>query len=216
MISIVLIAPPAAGKGTQSDLISSKYGFIHISTGEILREIALNDSNLKQRLVSGDLIDDDTIFNLLEERLKKTDCKKGFILDGFPRTVSQAKKYEEIMKEIGVSSNIVIFLDIDKDIACKRIVGRVTCPKCKRVYNELLDGVKPDVLGICNKCGEHLVKRSDDNELTFSKRYDVYYESTEPVINFYQEKGVLYKINSGLDKKSVFDIIQNIIGDFND
>lgn len=216
MRSIILIAPPAAGKGTQSELISLKYGFTHISTGELLREVALTNDDLKQQLSTGYLISDSVIFDLLENRLKNEDCKKGFILDGFPRTVNQAKKYELIMNEIGVSSNVVIFLDIDKNEAFKRIEGRVTCPKCNRVYNELLEDVKPKVLGICDKCGIELIKRSDDNFSTFSNRYDVYYENTAPLIEFYEEKGILHKIDCGIGKDSVFEVIQNIIGDIND
>lgn len=216
MRSIILIAPPAAGKGTQSELISLKYGFTHISTGELLREVALTNDDLKQQLSTGYLISDSVIFDLLENRLKNEDCKKGFILDGFPRTVNQAKKYELIMNEIGVSSNVVIFLDIDKNEAFKRIEGRVTCPKCKRVYNELLEDVKPKVLGICDKCGVELIKRSDDNFSTFSKRYDVYYENTAPLIDYYGEKGILHKIDCGIGKDSVFEVIQKIIGEIND
>lgn len=216
MKSIILIAPPAAGKGTQSDMISSKYGIVHISTGDILREFALKNDDLEQQLTTGTLIDDDVIFKLLGNRLRKADCKKGFILDGFPRTVNQAMMYETIMNEIGVSSNIVIFLDVDKDTAFKRVVGRVTCPKCKHVYNELFDDARPEVLGICDKCGTHLVKRSDDNFETFGERYDVYYENTAPLIDFYKEKGILHKIDSGIGKDSVFEVIQKIIGDFND
>lgn len=216
MRSIILIAPPAAGKGTQSELISLKYGFTHISTGELLREVALTNDDLKQQLSTGYLISDSVIFDLLENRLKNEDCKKGFILDGFPRTVNQAKKYESIMNEIGVSSNVVIFLDIDKNEAFKRIEGRVTCPKCKRVYNELLEDVKPKVLGICDKCGVELIKRSDDNFSTFSKRYDVYYENTAPLIDYYGEKGILHKIDCGIGKDSVFEVIQKIIGEIND
>jgi len=120
------------------------------------------------------------------------------------------------MKEIGVSSCIVIFLDVNKEIALKRIAGRVTCPSCKHVYNELLDDAKPKVLGICDKCGSHLVKRSDDNFETFSERYDVYYENTALLIDYYEEKGILHKIDSGIGKDSVFEVIQKIIGDFDD
>lgn len=216
MRSIILIAPPAAGKGTQSDLISEKYGLVHISTGELLREKSLVDEKIKNELSAGNLIDDDIIFGLLKERLNKEDCKKGFILDGFPRTIIQAQKYDTLMKENNISSNVVIFLDVDKDLAYKRVMGRVTCPKCGNVYNEFLDEAKPLVLGKCDKCNENLIKRLDDNIDSFSNRFDIYYKNTVPLIKFYEEKGILHKIDSAIGKDGVFEVIQKILGDYND
>jgi len=216
MMSIILIAPPAAGKGTQSELISSKYDFVHISTGDLLREVALTNPDVNELLESGNLVDDDMIIDLLKDRLMRPDCRKGFILDGFPRTVNQALKYESMMNKIGVNSNIVIFLDVDKELAYKRVSGRVLCPNCKQVYNELIDESKPKVLGMCDECHTELVKRNDDNIDTFNERYDVYYENTAPLINYYKEKGILYKIDSGIGKDNVFKVIQDIIGDLND
>lgn len=216
MMSIILIAPPAAGKGTQSELISSKYDFVHISTGDLLREVALTNPDVNELLESGNLVDDDMIIDLLKDRLMRPDCRKGFILDGFPRTVNQALKYESMMNKIGVNSNIVIFLDVDKELAYKRVSGRVLCPNCKQVYNELIDESKPKVLGMCDECHTELVKRNDDNIDTFNERYDVYYENTAPLINYYKEKGILYKIDSGIGKDNVFKVIQDIVGDLND
>jgi len=216
MMSIILIAPPAAGKGTQSESISSKYDFVHISTGDLLREVALTNPDVNELLESGNLVDDDMIIDLLKDRLMRPDCRKGFILDGFPRTVNQALKYESMMNKIGVNSNIVIFLDVDKELAYKRVSGRVLCPNCKQVYNELIDESKPKVLGMCDECHTELVKRNDDNIDTFNERYDVYYENTAPLINYYKEKGILYKIDSGIGKDNVFKVIQDIIGDLND
>ena len=171
MMSIILIAPPAAGKGTQSELISSKYDFVHISTGDLLREVALTNPDVNELLESGNLVDDDMIIDLLKDRLMRPDCRKGFILDGFPRTVNQALKYESMMNKIGVNSNIVIFLDVDKELAYKRVSGRVLCPNCKQVYNELIDESKPNVLGMCDECHTELVKRNDDNIDTFKLLY---------------------------------------------
>lgn len=216
MRSIILIAPPAAGKGTQSDMLVCEYGFAHISTGEMLREVAKTDNNISELLCSGSLISDDIVFDLLEKRLMNDDCKKGFILDGFPRTVNQALRYESIMKELGVSSNMVIFLDISKDVAVNRIVGRATCPNCGRVYNELIDGARPKVFGVCDSCNVRLAKRDDDNFDTFSKRYDVYCESTQPLIDFYEKKGILHRVDSGVGKDEVFEVIKGIVGDFYD
>lgn len=216
MKSIILIAPPAAGKGTQSDLLVEKYGFVHISTGDLLREAAKCDVSLKKLLETGNLIDDDIVFSLLHNRLLYDDCKKGFILDGFPRNINQAITYDSLISDLGVTSNVVIFLHVDKETAFKRIVGRVSCPNCHRVYNDLIVESMPKVLGKCDDCGESLVKRSDDNSETFSTRYDVYYKNTAPLIEYYEKKGILYKVDSGKGKETVFKVIEKIVGDLND
>lgn len=216
MISIILIAPPAAGKGTQSELLVNEYGFAHISTGNLLREMALTDKNISDMLSTGSLISDDIIFNLLEDRLLKDDCKKGFILDGFPRTVSQALEYEKIIKRLGVHTNIAIYLDVSKELALDRTIGRLVCSKCGHVYNEFIAESKPSVLGICDYCNAFLIKRDDDNINVFSKRYDLYCENTYPLLDFYKEKGILYKIDSGIGKDKVFEVIKSIVGDFYD
>lgn len=216
MRSIILIAPPAAGKGTQSDMLVEKYGFVHISTGDLLREVALHDESIKKLLETGNLIDDEIVFKLLHDRLLLDDCKKGFILDGFPRNVSQAVKYENLMKDIGISSNIVIYLDVDKETVIKRIAGRVSCPNCHRVFNDMIDESKPKVSGKCDDCGSVLVKRSDDNAETFGTRYDVYCKNTLPLIDFYKGKGILYSVDSGMGKDSVFKAVCDVVGAFND
>ena len=216
MKSIILIAPPAAGKGTQSDMLVEKYGFAHISTGDMLREVAKHDSSIKELLESGNMISDDIVFGLLRDRLLQDDCKKGFILDGFPRNVNQAITYDGMVNELGVTSNIVIYLDVDRETAFKRIVGRVSCPKCHRVYNDLISESMPRVSGKCDDCGELLVKRTDDNSETFTTRYDVYNKNTAPLIEYYEKKGILNKVDSGKGKDSVFKVIEKIVGDLND
>ncbi len=216
MRSIILIAPPAAGKGTQSDMLVEKYGFAHISTGDMLREVAKTDEVIKSKLENGELISDDIVFDLLQKRLEQDDCKKGFILDGFPRNVNQAKRYDQIVDELGISSNVVIYLDVDKETALKRIVGRVSCPSCHRVFNDMIEEAKPKVSGKCDDCGSELVRRSDDNSETFGKRYDVYMNNTAPLIDYYSEEGILYKVDSRMGKDEIFEVIENILGDIND
>lgn len=216
MISIVLIAPPAAGKGTQSELLVKEYGFAHISTGDMLREVSLENSDIKAKLESGDLISDDVVFDLLLDRLKRNDCKKGFILDGFPRTLDQAMRYDSLMSVIGVTNSVVIYLDVDCDTAYERIVGRMVCPNCEHVYNELISESMPQVAGICDKCGSSLVKRSDDNRDTFKRRYDVFYEDTLPVVNHYKEKGILHIIDSTTGKGDILKVIEGFVGDLSD
>ena len=216
MRSIILIAPPAAGKGTQSDMLVEKYGFAHISTGDMLREVAKHDSVIKAKLENGEFISDDIVFSLLHDRLLLDDCKKGFILDGFPRNVNQAVVYDGMINEIGIDSNVVIFLDVSKELACKRIVGRVSCPNCHRVFNDMISESMPKISGKCDDCGASLVKRSDDNSETFCKRYDEYLKNTAPLIDYYEEKGILYKLDSGMSKDVVFSNIESILGDLND
>ena len=216
MRSIILIAPPAAGKGTQSDMLVEKYGFAHISTGDMLREVAKTDEVIKSKLENGELISDDIVFELLEKRLGHDDCKKGFILDGFPRNVSQAKRYDQIVDELGISSNIVIYLDVLKETALKRIVGRVSCPKCHRVFNDMIEDSMPKISGKCDDCSSELIRRTDDNSETFGKRYDVYINNTAPLIDYYLEKGILHKVDSGMGKDEIFKVIEGILGGVND
>ena len=211
MRSIILIAPPAAGKGTQSDMLVEKYGFAHISTGDMLREVAKYDSDIKAKLDNGELISDDIVFSLLEKRLSDEDCKKGFILDGFPRNVNQAIKFDEMIKKLDIDSNVVIFLDVDKDTACKRIVGRLSCPNCKKVYNDMIMESMPKISGKCDDCNVSLIRRSDDNSVTFGKRYDEYLKNTAPLIDFYEKKGIFHKVDSGRGKDIVFESIKDII-----
>lgn len=216
MISIILVAPPAAGKGTQSELLVNEYGFAHISTGDMLREVALHNDDIKAKLESGDLISDDIVFDLLLDRLKRDDCKKGFILDGFPRTLDQAIRYDSLIDVIGVSNNVVIYLDVDKDILYKRVVGRLVCPNCEHVFNELVSESMPKVLGVCDNCGSSLVKRSDDNQDTFERRYDVFCNNTLPVVDHYKEKGILHVIDSNCSKSDVLKVIEGFVGDLSD
>ena len=150
-MNIVFIAPPAAGKGTLGLRISQKWGIPHISTGDLLRNI--EDKKLKQKLSQGKFIDDDTVCLLLEKRLLQKDCNKGYVLDGFPRNLNQAKMYDLLLKKVGNNRCIVIILDLEKEIAAKRIIGRKVCPNCKAVYNDLFTNTKPIEENVCDICG---------------------------------------------------------------
>lgn len=214
MKNIIFIAPPAAGKGTQSILLREKYNLAHISTGDLLREASLEDNErghiILNCLKEGNLVSDDITIELLTERLQKGDCSNGYILDGFPRTVEQAIRYEKILKQINKDLGVVIFLDIPKDILLKRIVGRQVCSNCGAVFNDQIDVSKPKIENICDICGHKLQKRKDDNETTFNIRYDNYMKKTEPLIKHYEELGVLYRVNV-IDKEEVFKRIEEII-----
>ena len=215
MKGIIFIAPPAAGKGTQSTLITEKYNIPHISTGDLLREkVSVGDTLgnfIQQQMSTGGLVSDEIILKLLEERINKSDCNNGYILDGFPRNVDQAKAYEDILTRLNKTLGDVILLDITKQTARERIVGRASCPTCGAIYNEFEKELMPKKQGVCDKCGTALIKREDDNEETFSKRFDTYLEKTAPLIKYYQDKGVLFSVNSGIDKDFTFNAIEEVI-----
>ncbi len=216
MKSIIFIAPPAAGKGTQSKLISKKYNIPHISIGDLLRySINSEDESSKkinEYMEKGLLVSDDIILNLLKNRLKQQDCISGYILDGFPRNVNQAKEYDKLLEKLDKDLGLVILLDIDKEILKNRIVGRLSCNKCGSVYNELIKETKPKNVGLCDKCNLKLSKRIDDNEETFEMRYNTYLKETEPLINYYDDKGCLYRVNANINADLIFKEIQSIIG----
>lgn len=214
MKNIVFIAPPAAGKGTQSLLLQEKYHLAHISTGDLLRKASQEESErgyfIKEALQKGQLVSDEITLELLTERLKEKDCENGYILDGFPRNVKQALAYENVLRELGKDLGYVFFLDCPKELLKKRIVGREICPNCGAVFNSLIEESKPSVEGVCDRCSHTLVKRKDDNEETFDARYDIYMKQTEPLIYHYRSLGVLHTIKEE-DKDAVFKKIEEII-----
>lgn len=214
MKSIIFIAPPAAGKGTQAVMLSSKYNIPHISTGDILRN-AQDDTErgkyISSEMAKGHFISDEIILELLTERLSQSDCENGYILDGFPRNVKQAEEYEEILNKLNKDLGIVIVLDIDKEIAKERIVGRISCPKCGSVFNDMIEESMPKEAGICDKCKTKLKKREDDNAESFEVRFEGYLAKTEPLIEYYQNKNILYRVDSSLGKDITFNQIEDIL-----
>lgn len=207
-MGIVLIAPPAAGKGTQSFKIKKKYNLPHISVGEMLREEVKNKTNtgllIENELKQGKLIDDNIVLSLLKEKLKE--CFKGFILDGFPRTIKQA---EILSKNFIV--NYVFVLSIEKDVLQKRILGRLICPKCLNIYNDLIPSLNSKVVSICDICGESLQKRTDDSIEVFNDRYNIYLKETYPLIEYYSKKNLVYHIDASKDIEETFKQITNIL-----
>ena len=203
MRNIIFIAPPAAGKGTVSDYLVKNYNYIHLSTGDLLRDEIKSGSALGKKIDSiiskGNLVSDDLIVKLVEEKLNDLDMNKPFILDGFPRTLTQARKLDEMLITLGVTNNIVIYLDIDIKNATKRVLGRIVCPKCKKSYNLNNEALKPIKENICDECKIELEKRNDDNEETFKVRFNSYLQNTRPILNHYNEKQLLVKIDALLD-----------------
>ena len=215
MKNIMFIAPPAAGKGTQAELVVEKYEIPHISTGNILREISKEDSEIgkyvQETLASGKLVKDDITYQLIEERLKKEDCQNGYIIDGFPRNIEQAYEYDKILKRLGYDIGNVILLDIDKKTLEKRITGRRLCEDCGAIYNINDEEKSPKVESVCDNCGGKLYQRSDDNLEAFETRYQMYEEKTQPIIDYYKKKNVLVEIDGNDSVENIFSKIDNII-----
>lgn len=210
-MKIIFIAPPAAGKGTQSNLLSNEFNIEHISTGDLLREeIKSGNKELQSIIESGKLVNDELILAILA---KKIDSLDSYILDGFPRTINQAISLDGLLKSKNEKIDYVIYLSVDKEIAKKRILGRISCPKCGSVYNTMIEGMNSKVDMICDNCNSELTKRIDDTEETLSTRYDTYISETEPLIEYYKNKGVLYQIDSSRDTMSVYNDIKNILND---
>jgi len=211
----MFIAPPAAGKGTQAEIIVKKYHLPHISTGDILREISKEDSEVgnyvRETLKSGGLVKDEITYQLIEDRLAKDDCKNGYIIDGFPRNLEQAKEYDKILAKLGYDIGTVILLDIDRDVLEKRITGRRLCEECNTIYNINDPSSSPKQESVCDKCGGKLYQRDDDNLESFNNRYNMYIEKTEPIIDYYKEKGVLHKINGASSIDEVAEEVDRVI-----
>ena len=216
MKNIIFIAPPAAGKGTISLMICSKYNIPHISTGELLRnEIAISSKiglQIKESMALGKFVSDEVITKLLKKRLSNKDCKKGYILDGYPRNLAQAKIYDSILEELSMDTGIVIFLDIDKDTALKRVMSRIICSKCGMSYNLSVESLSPVREGICDNCSSSLKVRSDDTENTFNDRYDTYMKETYPLVEYYESKNNLIRIDvSNKSPEEIFEEIKKVI-----
>lgn len=217
MKNIIFIAPPAAGKGTQSKLISAEYNIPHISTGDLLRDEINSGSqlgeSLKQEMDQGNLISNKIIVNLLRNRISKVDCNNGYILDGYPRNVEQAKIYKDMLKELNKDIGVVIYMEIDKNLALERTLSRMICSSCGTSYNTNVAELRPRIDGICDKCGHTLKVRSDDNKNTFLNRFDTYLTETNPLINYYEELGILRKIeiHEKDSAQDIFNEIKNIL-----
>ena len=215
MKNIIFVAPPAAGKGTQATIIAEKYNLPHISTGDILRDISKEDSEIgnyvKETLKSGNLVKDEITYQLIEDRLKKDDCKNGYILDGFPRNLEQAEEYDKILERLGYGVGTVILIDIPRDILEKRITGRRVCEDCKAVYNINFPESSPKVVSVCDKCGGKLYQRDDDNIDSFNQRYEMYLDKTYAIIDYYKKKKVLHTVNGDASVEEVAKEIDDII-----
>ncbi|MEK7735700.1 MAG: adenylate kinase [Nitrospirota bacterium] len=196
---IVLLGAPGAGKGTQAKKLIDKYGIPQISTGDILRQNVAEGTPLgkeaKSYMDKGELVPDRVVLGLVEDRLKKDDCKKGYILDGFPRNTAQAEALDKILASIGMSLTGALSVDVPKDALMKRLTGRRTCKGCGQMYNVYFSPSKNE--SVCDKCGGALFHRDDDKEETIKRRLDVYDAQTAPLIDYYGKKNILKSVDGG-------------------
>ena len=212
-MKIIMLGAPGAGKGTQAKFLIEKYGIPQISTGDILRAAIKEGTAMgleaKKFMDDGKLVPDSTIIGIIKDRLSEDDCKKGFILDGFPRTLAQAEALEVLMKEMNIKLDKVISLNVPDELILGRIVGRKVCPVCGASFH--VEFNPPKVEGKCDLCGADLITRKDDNAETVTKRLTEYHSQTAPLFDFYQSRGVLVDID-GTKKmeditKEIFDIL---------
>lgn len=208
-MNIILLAPPAAGKGTLSEMLEARLNLVHISSGDLLRE-KMNDGSslgdhIRDDMQKGNLIADEIIFLLLKEYIVTKDLKNGFILDGLPRNRKQAEQIDQIFNELDQPISNVFLLNTDVEILKKRIFGRRNCPKCKASYNINNPDLKPKKDNICDKCGSELTTRSDDNLESFMNRLNIYEQETKPIINYYRDKEILSELDSSTCHEKTFE-----------
>lgn len=213
-LRLILLGPPGAGKGTQASAIVEKYNIPHISTGDIFRANIKEKTELgkqiEEYLNKGLLVPDELVVSIVKDRISKEDCKNGFLLDGFPRTVAQAEALDEELKNMSLTIDKVINIQADKDLLIERIIGRRICRDCGATYHIKFSPTKKE--GICDKCGGELYQREDDKLETVEKRIEVYTEQTKPLIDYYAKKGLLLNVDGTKDKKEVFDDIVKSLG----
>lgn len=214
MKNVIFIAPPAAGKGTQSSILKDN-GYIHISTGDMLREEISKESELGNRIKgimeSGGLVSDELVFELVTNKLES--INKPFILDGYPRTYKQAVMLNGLFERLDINNYEVIYLDIDEELALKRSLGRLTCT-CGASYNHYFTDLAPKVDGICDKCGNELTKRGDDNEESFRNRFKTFVDNSKEILDFYKSKNKLNTIDTNeLSSIEIAEKVKEILND---
>lgn len=212
-MNLILLGGPGAGKGTQAKKLIEKYGIPQISTGDILRAAVKEGTELglkaKSYMDQGKLVPDELIIDIIEERLKQPDCQKGYMLDGFPRTVVQADALDNLLKRMESKIDHVISIDVDKEELVKRLTGRRTCRQCGAMYHVMFNPPKKE--DVCDNCDGELYQRDDDNEKTVRSRLDVYEKQTHPLIQYYKEKGLLRPIDGVGSIETIFNKITGIL-----
>ena len=213
-MNILIMGPAGSGKGTMSELIVKEYGVTHISTGDMLRENVKNNTELgmkaKEYMNAGKLVPDELINAMVKDRLMQPDCKNGYLMDGFPRTLGQAKVFDEITAEINCPIDVVVDLEVGFDVLAERITGRRVCKTCGAIYHTKNKPSK--VEGICDNCGSALTQRSDDTVEQLKVRLDEHEKNTKPVLDHYGAKGLVKTIDAGKASTEVWADVQSALG----
>ena len=214
-MKLVLLGAPGAGKGTQAKMIAAKYEVPHISTGDIFRANIKNGTELgrkaKEYMDQGLLVPDELTVDLVIDRLSQEDCKKGYILDGFPRTIPQAEVLDKAIKELGDKIDYAIDVEVPDENIIRRMSGRRACLSCGSTFH--IEHVPPKKEGICDRCGKELILRDDDKEETVKNRLDVYHKQTQPLIDYYTGQNILKTVDGTADMMDVFTAITEILGE---
>lgn len=212
-LNLILMGLPGAGKGTQAEKISEKYNIPHISTGDMFRLAIKEGTELgkeaKSYMDQGNLVPDEVTIGIVQERLNKEDCNKGFLLDGFPRTIAQAEALQQLLKELDKTLTHVLHVDVPEENLVERLTGRRICPTCGATYHLMYNAPEND--GVCDKDGTRLIQREDDTPETVSNRLAVNVKQTQPLLNFYEEKGYLVTVDGDQDIDQVFVDIQKVL-----
>ena len=213
MFNLILLGPPGAGKGTQASQLKEKFNIPHISTGDIFRENIKNGTELgkkaKEYMDKGELVPDELVIGIVTARLDEDDCKNGFILDGFPRTVHQAEELGKYFEKSGRENYKVVDISVEKDELIRRLTGRRLCKSCSAIYH--ITRMPPKVEGICDLCGGELYQRPDDNEETVANRTEVYNSQTKPLTEYYEKKGNIIHVDGMIDLDELLKIIVKAI-----
>ena len=212
-MKIIMLGAPGAGKGSQASRIAKEYQLPHISTGDIFRANLKEETELGKRAKSfmdkGELVPDDITIAMLLDRIHKEDCKNGYILVGFPRTIPQAEALKEALAKKDEKIDLALDVEASDELIIKRMAGRRTCPACGAIYHIVT--LPPKTEGICDRCGADLIQRKDDNEETVKNRLKIYHEVTEPLISYYKKEGILEEIDGAEELDKVFEKVKRII-----
>ena len=212
--NLVLLGPPGAGKGTQASRIVADYGIPHISTGDILRGAVKNGTAMgleaKKYMDAGDLVPDSVVIGIVKDRLQEPDTAKGFLMDGFPRTIPQAEALDKALEELERAISKVVVILVDEEDLVKRLSGRRVCRTCQSPFHVMFN--QPKVEGVCDKCGGELYQRDDDSEATVRNRLEVYRNQTEPLIDYYGRAGVVARIDGAKTPEEVYADIRMALG----
>ena len=211
---IILLGAPGSGKGTQAQRLTEGHHIPQVSTGDLLREAVAQGTELgkkaKVAMDAGELVSDDIVLGMIRERLARPDAKSGFILDGFPRNLAQAKALDGVLEDLGAPLDAAVLMDVDFDVLLKRLTGRRTCSGCGKVYNVYF--FAPENEGVCDGCGGELIQRADDNEETITQRLKVYESQTTPLVSFYEERGKLKVVPAEGEIDEVFQRLEAALG----